>query len=98
MTLINLSVKETVITEIKDEANRRILAVLPEWKQRNLTAQSVKLINAGRTRSLTAEEENQLSDIENVWDTLVKPIRDYSDELENRVNAGEAVDIHVGWP
>lgn len=85
--------KEDKIAEIKNEAQRRIFEIAPEWKQRNLTARAVELINLGQNST------QEFSDIQAVWDS-VKAIRDTSDQLEADVNAA-ATDAEVdavGWP
>lgn len=66
--------------QVKAEANRRILAIVPEWKQRNLTAQAAQLAEKGRGNWSTEELA--------AWDTglaiwaQVKEVRDASDLIE----------------
>ncbi len=68
--------------DIKAEAERRILAVLPEWKQRNLTARGVELVLALiKNKGWTAAEAIEAAAIQGQWDK-VKAIRARSDELE----------------
>lgn len=67
---------------VKAEANRRIVAICPEWKQRNYIATDLtftKIIQAGGT--LTAEQEAARSTMESVWATI-QGIRAKSDEIE----------------
>ena len=68
--------------DIKAEALRRILAIAPDWKQRNLIAQAaefaIKLAEGG---TLTAAEQDKRAAGEAIW-SQIKSIRAASDELE----------------
>ncbi len=73
--------------DIKAEAERRILAVLPEWKQRNLTARGIELLLAlVKNRGWTAAETAEATAIQADWDK-VKAIRARSDDLEQELPA-----------
>lgn len=69
-----------IVAEIKQEAARRILVVIPEWKQRNLTARAAQLAAKGKA-NWTAEEQAEWNAGEAVW-TKVKAIRAASNVLE----------------
>ena len=89
---------DILIADIKAEANQRIIGALPEWKQRNLIARGVELLDlqiGGQV--LTPTEEAERVSIKSAWDQ-VKNIRNYSDFLESEVDAGRYVDISDGWP
>ena len=73
------------ITAIKAEANRRILARYPDWKQRNMTAQSVALLDKGRENWDDTDRE-VATQARAVWD-WIRTIRAHSDALEARVAA-----------
>ena len=68
------------VDDVKAEAYRRIVEVLPEWKQRNLTAQAAVLAEKGRANWSSAELA--------AWDAgsalwaEVQSIRNASDALE----------------
>jgi len=67
---------------VKGEAGRRILAICPEWQQRNYIATSLTftdMIQDGET--LTVEQETQRSEIKAIW-TTIQGIRTKSDEIE----------------
>ncbi len=85
--------KEEKITEIKEEAQQQILDLAPEWKQRNMIARAVELVQLGQTT------DPEFIAIQAVWDT-VKVIRATSDQLEADVNAAntEAGVDAVVWP
>lgn len=68
------------IEQVKSEAERRILALCPEWRQRNLTAQAVVLAKKGAT-NWTTEEQAAWDAGEALW-TQIKAIRDASDVIE----------------
>jgi hypothetical protein len=66
--------------EIKAEAERRILLVCPEWKQRNLTARAAELALKGAA-NLTPEEAEEVAAGQAIWDTI-KAIRLASNTIE----------------
>lgn len=65
---------------IKSEAARRIVAVVPEWKQRNLIAQATQLLAKGRSNWSDAEKAAWAAG-DAVW-RRVAAIRARSDEIE----------------
>lgn len=65
---------------VKDEAYRRIVAICPEWKQRNLTAQATILAEKGRA-NWTADELAAWEAGEAIWQSIAA-IRAASDEIE----------------
>jgi hypothetical protein len=65
---------------VKAEAYRRIIAIVPEWKQRNLTAQAAQLAKKGEA-NWTAEELAAWEAGQVLWDQ-VAAIRAKSDALE----------------
>ena len=67
---------------VKSEAGRRIVAICPEWKQRNHIATDLtytKIIQSGGT--LTTEQESDRAEMEAVWESI-QSIRTKSDEIE----------------
>lgn len=77
-----LSPKRLSLEQIKAEAGRRILALIPDWKQRNYIARDAeitKIIVSGG--SLTAEQQAERTAIEAVWEQA-KAIRSASDAIE----------------
>ena len=87
------------IATIKAEASARILAVIPDWKQRNMLARSVELLEIRESGEiLTASELSELDGIRNAW-SWARSVRAYSDQLEALVAQGEAVDPATAeWP
>ena len=65
---------------VKQEASRRILAICPDWKQRNLTARAAELAIKG-VDNWTAEEQAEHAAGQAIWDK-VKAVRARSNELE----------------
>lgn len=65
---------------VKAEAHRRIVAICPEWKQRNLTAQATLLAEKGRA-NWTAEEADRWDAGATLW-AQISAIRVASDALE----------------
>jgi len=66
--------------QVKDEAYRRIIAICPEWRQRNLTAQASILAEKGRA-NWTTEELAAWEAGEAIWSEIAT-IRAKSNELE----------------
>lgn len=83
------------VASIKQTAGLKIVAMLPEWKQRNLLARSVELQNKvlGGT-ALTVEEQGELDAIQALWDK-VKTIRLISDNAEVQGTQPQDVDWTV---
>lgn len=74
--------KSPTAQHIKKEANRRIVAAYPEWKQRNMTARAVELVNKKVSgAALTADEQAEEAAIQAVLN-WIRAIRTRSDELE----------------
>lgn len=84
------------IAATKAESSRRIVAILPEWKQRNLTAQAAILAEKGRA-NWTADELAAWEAGAALW-AKVAAIRAASDVIE----AMEPIPRHVSaddlWP
>lgn len=101
------------ISDIKADAGARILAVLPDWKQRNLTARQSELqaIMAGQiiqpdgsflaARALDTDEKAELVIIKAAWDWVVA-VRQASDDFETAIaaetDAAAAVALQPSWP
>ena len=69
----------SAVKAIKVKAGADIIALAPEWKQRNALARMLELVNKkvdGGT--LTAEEDAEVAAVESLWAT-VKAIRAQSD-------------------
>ena len=65
---------------VKAEAYRRIIAICPEWKQRNLTAQATQLAKKGEA-NWTPEEAAAWAAGEAIWNQIAA-IRAASDVIE----------------
>jgi len=74
---------DNMIAKVKKEAQVRVLAVLPEWKQRNLTARAAELAAKGQA-NWTPEEQAEWEAGQAMWDKI-KAIRAASDILEATV-------------
>lgn len=78
---------------IRSACSARILLALPDWKQRNLTARTLELVNERAARSLTAPELAELAANQEKWD-WVKAMRGASNAAEA---AGVDLDA-IDWP
>lgn len=65
---------------VKQEAARRILAIAPEWQQRNMLARIAEFLRIGEA-NLNAAEQTELAAIEAIW-TTIKGLRAKSNALE----------------
>ena len=68
------------VQETKAEANRRILAILPEWKQRNYTARAVEKVASGEVG------DDEWNAMQTAW-RQIKAIRIASDAIEAEIYA-----------
>jgi hypothetical protein len=75
-----LQYREGQIRKVKAEANRRIVDIAPEWRQRNMTARGVELLSIGRD-AWTPEQRDEHLYLEAIWEE-VKKIRAKSDDIE----------------
>lgn len=103
-------IKAEAIAVTKREAERRILAIVPEWKQRNLTARAVELsaIHAGITPENYPEpDRSEWMAGQALWDRI-KLIRAASDQIEAEIAAlpttgaifdyAETLETNPLWP
>ncbi len=97
--------KARKIIEVKEEAYRRIVAIMPEWKQRNLIARAGEIINRKLDGNATQAELDELAQIQTLWDQ-VKAIRAASDQIESEIQSLQSlqevenyrVSGHPSWP
>jgi adenylate kinase family enzyme len=80
--VLNWTVEDIPVTVemIKQEAQRRIYNILPEWKQRNLTARAAELAIKG-VQNWSLDEQAEVVAGQALWDQI-KIVRSKSDELE----------------
>jgi len=76
-TVVNIP---ATVEMVKEEAQRRIYEILPDWKQRNLTARAAELAIKG-VQNWSLEEQAEVAAGQALWDQI-KVIRAKSDELE----------------
>lgn len=90
---------------IAAKAGEIILSRYPDWKQRNMTAQGVSLVEKQAAGvELTAADLQAKTDIEGVW-SWIGVVRAYSNSLTDAFTEGKTVDLVVGsidgsgeWP
>lgn len=95
------------LAAIRAEAGRRITEVAPDYRQRNVLARSVELLEAavlgGGFAGLTEDERAEAAAARALW-AQISPIRQHSDELEAQAAAAAdlaalaAIDVTAGWP
>ena len=85
------------VEQVKAETQRRILDFCPDWKQRNLTALSVRLNRKSLVVPpvITPTEQDQLDFADAVFDHI-DAIRTASDVLEGTLPVDYTDDSH--WP
>ncbi len=86
------------VANAKAESRRRILALAPEWKQRNMLARSIELLRKDPTISgLTAAEANEAAKIEKAW-AKITAVRTASNQLEAEITNGTYTRNARDWP
>jgi len=93
-------IRERRMADVRAEAGARILAVLPDWKQRNLTARGVELTAKGAANwSVDELAEWQAGQILWGW---VKSVRAASDAFDLAISVTTdpetAVSMSPAWP
>ena len=98
VTLSEVPVPMATVETIKAEASARILAVMPEWQQRNMTARAVELSQAGPA-SWTVAEQTENDALNAAW-TWAKNVRLASNVIEADVASlsMEAMRADPRWP
>lgn len=87
-----MTAKTNKIQQIKREAAERINDICPAWKQSNLTARAVELINSRAINGeLTQSEQSEWSNMMQIWQAI-KQIRIDSNTAENTVNGLNTVE------
>ena len=81
---------------VKAEAGRRIVAICPEWKQRNLTAQAAQLAKKGEA-NWTPEETAAWAAGEVIWNQIAA-IRAASDVIEAMDPIPVDYSLDTYWP
>ena len=82
------------LTAIKQAARAYILASYPDWKQANMTARMLELVNKKLTATLTADELAEEAALIAAWD-WVKAVRGASNVAEQ--TAGMTAE-QIVWP
>lgn len=85
--------EERRIAAIKRKAGEVINNVMPDWKQRNLMARSIELLNISASREYTPEEQAEVDFIQYFW-AWVKVVRATSDAAENEGKQA----YQITWP
>ena len=73
--------RASAVEAVKQEASRRILAIAPDYRQRNLLARSVEFLRIGEA-NLTPEQRDEVLAMELIWETI-QIIRARSDAIES---------------
>lgn len=94
------ALREARIAQVKAQAAGRILALYPEWRQRNMTARAVVLLRIAKDRAWTQAEAEESAQLESAW-AAVDAIRTRSNEIEATIPAEVAAiaafDAGHGW-
>jgi hypothetical protein len=95
-----------VITDIKAEALRRIVALLGytpdqviDWttKEINMNAQASEILRRVVAGTATADDQAALDSMDAIF-SKIKAIRSYSNTIGAQVMGGGTPDIYSGWP
>jgi len=77
------------VAALQAEAGRRIETLYPQWRQMNMTARAVVLIDLRQTRDLTPEELAEQDELRAAW-SAIAAIRARSNQLEAAIPQGAA--------
>ncbi len=91
------------IGETKETAYKKIVSIIPEWKQRNLLARVSELLEKKMDGILTAAESTKLDQLRTKWKSKIVPIRKASNLIEAEIIASSdpasyIVDPNPLWP
>lgn len=80
-------------------AREKICNLMPVWKQHNLSARSIELVEKKLDGTITGDEITELNMIRNTWTGLIKPIRTSSDAIEAEIDnlTLEDIDSYSLW-
>lgn len=87
-------VQSAHVLAVKAEAQRRIIAVYPEWKQRNMTARGLALLRIGEA-NWTPEQASEADALAAAW-AWVEQVRAASGGIEADTTAEPTDDTR--WP
>lgn len=91
---IDEQLRAQIVAQIKQAASDHILAVLPEWKQANMTARAVELAEIRESREMTAEESAEHQALHAAW-AWVRSVRTASDVAEADVAAMDRAQLEA---
>ena len=83
-TAVELSAEQArprYVAAVKVEAQKRIYARFPQWKQANMTARGVELATVRAERMWTPEEQAEAAALTAAW-AWVRAVRDASGAIE----------------
>ena len=93
-------VREDRISMVRTDAYNKIVSVLPEWKQRNLTARAVELLSFG-VENWTVDEQAEWDVGQALWGHI-KLVRAATDSFEIAImletDPAIAADLQPVWP
>lgn len=92
--VITLAIEAKVALKqrIKDEANRRITAEFPEWKQRNMMAEMLDLFDKEKG-NWNQTDIDRVAELQGIW-SWIKDVRAQSDSIESEVNGLTEEQVH----
>ena len=89
-----------VIAQVKEIAQKRIYAIAPEYKQRNMLAQAIELGSVPDSTRTQAQKDEALA-LKSIW-AKINDIRRHSDYLEEQIKLGNYPNFRdpasQGWP
>lgn len=96
LSIVEYAAPSPTTDSVRAEARRRILSAFPEWKQANMTARAVELVDKlVRGETLTDAEADERAAIDAAWG-WIKAVRAASNALESDPPSDYAADAH--WP
>lgn len=75
-----------LILQTKFTARTKILNILPVWKQNNISARAIELVEKKVDGTITSTEQTELTTIRATWTNVIVPIRTASNNIEAEIN------------
>ena len=93
------------VSQIKNKAGEIIRSYYPEYKQRNMTARGVEIMNAKVANTATQADLDEEAALQEAWD-WIKAVRERSNVMEDGlVTSNQDINVEVGsidgqgyWP
>ena len=94
--VITRGLKHYMKLKVKEQAGDEILTKYPEWKQRNLLAEYIELLNKKVDEGLTTEENDYMVALKAKYDDI-NAMRKASDDKEDEIDALSTIEEVIAY-